>query len=269
MSNKTGPKKSQAHRNSFAYSAALHSAAQKKIAALPASGLLCARCADIVRWRKQFGKYRPLSAPKKCVACQRKAVRDAYHVLCDACAAGARCAKCRAPAPLAAEVRRATDGGAAVVVSPSATAGKAEDAAAAKLRQARLLAACTERQRRSYRRKLDRGDPAEIARAAAAAAAAAAATRRRRTTRRRTTARRRTTVPTRNPVPNAEREWRRPSGGDGGREVERGGERARESERERERERERESKRVAAGFFFFLEEACRRIPSSFTALFFF
>jgi len=58
---------------------------------------LCKHCMDIVLWRKQYRKYKPLTNPKKCVACGQKAVREAYHVLCGPCAQAKHvCAKCQA-----------------------------------------------------------------------------------------------------------------------------------------------------------------------------
>ncbi|KAJ1902308.1 hypothetical protein LPJ81_003615 [Coemansia sp. IMI 209127] len=91
----TGAKKSaQKYKNEFAYKHNKGSRTTKKILDLPVDGL-CKRCTDQVVWRKQFRKYKPLTAPKKCVTCDQKKVKKAYHVLCDDCAdAKGVCAKC-------------------------------------------------------------------------------------------------------------------------------------------------------------------------------
>jgi hypothetical protein len=57
-------------------------------------------------WRKQYRKYKPLTVPKKCVGCDQKSVKDAYHIICHACAVKeAVCAKCRQPKDLVQPVR--------------------------------------------------------------------------------------------------------------------------------------------------------------------
>ena len=62
---------------------------------------LCQKCDEVVAWKKQFGKYKPLKQPAKCVACRAPAVMLAYHQLCRACADDrATCAKCMEATPL-------------------------------------------------------------------------------------------------------------------------------------------------------------------------
>lgn len=85
---------------------------------MPNEGL-CARCHDIIEWKKKYRKYKPLTTHKRwyvslCVLCflwqqfvcltsdhrstmcQQKAVKRAYHTVCDACARKAKvCAKCQ------------------------------------------------------------------------------------------------------------------------------------------------------------------------------
>jgi hypothetical protein len=56
---------------------------------------LCDRCQQIVEWRKNYRKYKPLTVPKKCVKCEQKKITDAYHIICNDCAhAAGVCAKC-------------------------------------------------------------------------------------------------------------------------------------------------------------------------------
>ena len=62
---------------------------------MPVSPALCDKCTQIIEWRKSFRKYKPLSTPRKCVQCERKSVKDAYHVVCFDCSQEKRCcAKC-------------------------------------------------------------------------------------------------------------------------------------------------------------------------------
>ena len=57
---------------------------------------LCVRCIEILQWRRQFNKYKPLTLPRRCLHCQQKTVKCAYHVLCQVCAGEQHvCAKCR------------------------------------------------------------------------------------------------------------------------------------------------------------------------------
>ncbi|KAJ2609469.1 hypothetical protein H4S08_004039 [Coemansia sp. RSA 1365] len=135
---KKGPQK---YQNKFAYS---HNKGSKKtqvILALPVDGL-CRRCTDQIQWRKQYRKYKPLTAPRKCVNCELKKVRKAYHVLCDDCA-GVKgvCAKCAEKAEIIDE-------------SPKSSQEIAKEQQAVEQR----LAGMRERQRRTYVRRLERGE---------------------------------------------------------------------------------------------------------------
>ncbi|CAO3678412.1 unnamed protein product [Rhizopus microsporus] len=84
----------QAHQNTTAWKANKNSKKTRQIAALPVYGL-CQRCTDVILWRKKYKKYKPLTTPKRCTGCQEKAIKEAYHVLCDNCARNRGvCAKC-------------------------------------------------------------------------------------------------------------------------------------------------------------------------------
>ncbi|KAJ1666179.1 hypothetical protein IW140_001793 [Coemansia sp. RSA 1813] len=136
---KKGPQK---YQNEFAYKHNKGSKTTKKILDLPVDGL-CKRCTDQVVWRKQFRKYKPLTAPKKCVSCDEKKVKKAYHVLCDDCAnTKGVCAKCMDSS----EVVDAGD------KKTSEYLNKEEQELENK------LADMQERQRRTYLRKLERGE---------------------------------------------------------------------------------------------------------------
>ena len=68
MSTKKGnnAKKGQRHQNTKAYKNDLHDTSKKtrQINSLVVGGV-CARCREIIEWRKKFNKYKPLNAPKK------------------------------------------------------------------------------------------------------------------------------------------------------------------------------------------------------------
>ena len=83
-----------AHQNTFAFKHNPNSRKTKTILALPNTGL-CARCHDLIEWKKKYRKYKPLDRPRKCTGCAAPAIKLAYHVLCQP-SAGARgvCAKC-------------------------------------------------------------------------------------------------------------------------------------------------------------------------------
>lgn len=90
-SKKSGP---PAHANKFAYTHNRNSKLTRTILSFPISGL-CPSCREIVEWRKRFRKYKPLTVAKKCVRCEQKRIKEAYHVVCNHCAAEHQiCAKC-------------------------------------------------------------------------------------------------------------------------------------------------------------------------------
>ncbi|KAJ1735782.1 hypothetical protein LPJ61_000379 [Coemansia biformis] len=130
------------YQNTFAYKHNPKSVKTQKILALPVDGL-CRRCTDQINWRKQYRKYKQLTVAKKCVSCQLKKVKKAYHVLCDDCArAKDVCAKCAEKAEIIAD----------------SSAAAQQDSAAAEQELALKLEGVRERERRTYLRKLERGD---------------------------------------------------------------------------------------------------------------
>ena len=94
----SGSKKSgQKFQNTFAFVPSKHSAKAVSIASLPTRGV-CKRCYEIIEWKKQMSKYKQLTQPKTCTICKNRSIREAYHVLCQSCAAAKQvCAKCRVP----------------------------------------------------------------------------------------------------------------------------------------------------------------------------
>ncbi|MCO5577167.1 hypothetical protein L7F22_030991 [Adiantum nelumboides] len=66
-----------------------------KLHPFPAITGVCPRCKSQIEWRRKYGKYKALSEPAKCNQCTKRAVRQAYHALCTACARERNvCAKC-------------------------------------------------------------------------------------------------------------------------------------------------------------------------------
>ncbi|KAI9014965.1 hypothetical protein BC832DRAFT_180347 [Gaertneriomyces semiglobifer] len=134
-------KQRQRHQNSFAWKPNKKDTHAVKLATSPTQGL-CQRCYDIVEWRKRMNKYKPLTQPKTCVDCQLKKITDAYHVLCRGCAEQKDvCAKCQESTEI-------------VDSAPKTPAQKLQE----EQERQRLLDSMSERQRRSYLRKIERGD---------------------------------------------------------------------------------------------------------------
>ena len=94
-SNKSRP---PAHQNETAFRHNKSSKKTKKILESPISDLLCPSCKAVIEWRKQYRRYKPLTVSKKCVSCQKKSIKSAYHTRCDDCSTNANvCAKCGDP----------------------------------------------------------------------------------------------------------------------------------------------------------------------------
>ncbi|GBM86611.1 Uncharacterized protein C9orf85 [Araneus ventricosus] len=56
---------------------------------------LCAKCESIIQWKVKYKKYKPLTVPAKCVKCEEKNVKSAYHIVCSNCSENLKiCAKC-------------------------------------------------------------------------------------------------------------------------------------------------------------------------------
>ena len=91
---KSGP---PCHQNQFAFVHNPASRLTKIITAIPL-GEVCARCREVLEWRKKFRKYKPLKEPRRCARCGGKTVKDAYHTVCRDCAEReAVCGKCLQP----------------------------------------------------------------------------------------------------------------------------------------------------------------------------
>ena len=82
-------KRGQNHQNKYKYkptaATKVPTPAQAKAKEAPLD-FLCQRCHDTIKWRVDFDKYKPLTAPRKCRICVKPVVIKAYRVMCDACA---------------------------------------------------------------------------------------------------------------------------------------------------------------------------------------
>ena len=80
-----------------------HSSMREKVErdlAQPGGGV-CQKCRDVIQWKKDYGKYKPLRAPAKCTHCNQRVITHAYHMLCLGCANFKNvCAKCGEDRPL-------------------------------------------------------------------------------------------------------------------------------------------------------------------------
>ncbi|XP_077293771.1 uncharacterized protein LOC143916510 [Arctopsyche grandis] len=86
----------QKHQNRTSFKNDMHdtSVRTKFIKSIQPSGI-CLRCKSIIEWKIKYKKFKPLTAPKKCVRCEQKTVKNAYHVVCLPCARKEGiCAKC-------------------------------------------------------------------------------------------------------------------------------------------------------------------------------
>ncbi|XP_066511139.1 uncharacterized protein C9orf85 homolog [Hoplias malabaricus] len=88
--------RAQKYQNTVAFKNDKHGAnPQVKKANAKVHEGLCQRCKDILEWKVKYNKYKSLTQPSKCVKCLQKTVKDAYHILCKACAIKLElCAKC-------------------------------------------------------------------------------------------------------------------------------------------------------------------------------
>ncbi|XXQ30127.1 hypothetical protein PBTT_00582 [Plasmodiophora brassicae] len=91
--NPTG--KGPAHLNKVAFKHNDNSGLSKLIMAIPIRGV-CARCYDIIEWKKTFRKYKPLQKARRCDSCRADSVTAAYMVICDPCGKRLQCCtKCK------------------------------------------------------------------------------------------------------------------------------------------------------------------------------
>ncbi|XP_078036779.1 uncharacterized protein C9orf85 homolog [Augochlora pura] len=92
-SNRSRPQK---YKNHTAFKNDLHDTSHKtKMINSIEVARVCERCKQIIEWKIKYKKYKPLKTPSKCIKCQQKSVRQAYHTICSPCAKENEvCSKC-------------------------------------------------------------------------------------------------------------------------------------------------------------------------------
>ena len=92
-SNRSRPQKYQNHT---AFKNDLHDKTNKiKIINSLEVANVCEKCKKIIEWKIKYKKYKPLKAPGKCIKCEQKSVKHAYHNMCLPCAKQSNvCPKC-------------------------------------------------------------------------------------------------------------------------------------------------------------------------------
>merc|ERR1711981_615382 len=56
---------------------------------------LCQHCYDTIKWKLDYGKYKPITTPGKCNKCLQKTIFKSYRTICDKCASEKKlCTKC-------------------------------------------------------------------------------------------------------------------------------------------------------------------------------
>ena len=78
-------KKGQKYQNTFTFKHNKGSLLTRKIASTPLD-LLCKRCIEILQWKIDYRKYKPLSTVGRCNLCKEKKIYKAYRTICDECA---------------------------------------------------------------------------------------------------------------------------------------------------------------------------------------
>ena len=78
-------KKGQKHQNTFSFKHNKGSLLTRKITSSPLD-LLCKRCIEILQWKIDYRKYKPLSTVGRCNLCKEKKIYKAYRTICDECA---------------------------------------------------------------------------------------------------------------------------------------------------------------------------------------
>jgi len=85
ISSSSKQKSGQKYQNVVAFHHNKGSKLTKKILESPIHDV-CRKCRDMIEWRKRYRKYKPLTVPKKCVKCEQKTIKEAYHIICHTCA---------------------------------------------------------------------------------------------------------------------------------------------------------------------------------------
>lgn len=92
----TARSRPQKHQNKSKFKNNLHDTSHKtKLINNIHVSDVCERCKEVIEWKIKYKKYKPLTQPKKCVKCEQKTVKKAYHVMCTECGKNLEvCTKC-------------------------------------------------------------------------------------------------------------------------------------------------------------------------------
>nr|CAD7399770.1 unnamed protein product [Timema cristinae] len=86
----------QKHKNHTAFKNDLHDKTPKMkfVNSIEVSSV-CPKCKKIIEWKIKYKKFKPLKTAKKCVKCEERCVKHAYHQMCLGCAKNLTvCPKC-------------------------------------------------------------------------------------------------------------------------------------------------------------------------------
>lgn len=92
-SNRSRPQK---YQNQIAFKNDLHDKSNKTkcINSIQVTHV-CERCKKIIEWKIKYKKYKPLKTAAKCIKCEQKTIKHAYHNMCLTCATQYNvCPKC-------------------------------------------------------------------------------------------------------------------------------------------------------------------------------
>jgi len=106
----TTKKRAQKHKNITAFKNDKYDTTgkMKAINDLVVSNV-CQRCKDCIEWKIKYKKYKPLTVPGKCVKCEQRNVKYAYHIVCSECAIELKiCAKCSKEKEVIGEVEKSS-----------------------------------------------------------------------------------------------------------------------------------------------------------------
>ncbi|CDW84687.1 UNKNOWN [Stylonychia lemnae] len=150
-------KKGQKYQNDTKFQHNKKSKKTEKILQTPLDHL-CQRCLDILQWKIDYRKYKPLTALAKCNTCLQRCINKAYRMICEKCAEkptaeGVKqllCTKCGKDT--------LTEGG--VGYAEQALTSKAQNEQQAKLESdmEETLKTLKERCKRTVLRKIDTGE---------------------------------------------------------------------------------------------------------------
>jgi len=100
MSTRSGntAKQGQKYQNTSKFKHNKNSLLTRKIRDTTPLDNLCKRCLDILEWKINYRKYKPLTAAAKCIKCEGRNIYKAYRQICDSCALSKKlCSKCMEP----------------------------------------------------------------------------------------------------------------------------------------------------------------------------